>query len=101
NVSYTVTDTTAPTIVSAPGPLTISTDANCQGAVPNVVPQIVATDNCTPASSLVITQNPAAGTLVNSGTHSIVVTVKDAAGNTATANVSYTVTDTTAPTIVS
>ncbi|MDB6065175.1 MAG: hypothetical protein JWR26_1383 [Pedosphaera sp.] len=101
NVSYTVADTTAPTIVSGPGPLTVSTDANCQGAVPNVVPQIVATDNCTPASSLVITQNPAAGTLVNSGAHLIVVTVKDAAGNSATANVSYTVTDTTAPVIVS
>jgi probable HAF family extracellular repeat protein len=98
---FTVVDTTPPVIISGPALGVVSTDANCQGAVPNVVPNIVATDNCTPANALVITQSPAAGTLVGLGQHTITVTVTDAAGNPASGTLSFTVADTTAPTITS
>lgn len=99
NVSFTVIDTTAPTITSLPAPITVSSDANCQGTVPNVVGSVVANDNCTPANALVITQNPVAGTILGLGQHVIVVTVKDASGNASTGNVSFTVADTTPPVI--
>ena len=98
---FTVADTTPPVIVSSPGPITVSADGNGVAAVPNVTGSIVASDSCTPASSLVITQNPAAGTSLGLGNYSIMVTVKDAAGNPANANVSFSVVDTTPPVIVS
>src|SRR6185436_8351183 len=57
-------------------------------------------DNCSAVSAITITQSPAAGTLVGLGTHSITVTATDAAGNSAECTTTFTVTDTTAPTIV-
>jgi probable HAF family extracellular repeat protein len=78
NVTVRVADTTAPTINGAPESVTIS---NRFGSVPNILPLIVATDNCTPADQLVLTQSPAAGTLLNGDQRAIVVTVADAAGN--------------------
>ena len=101
SVSLTVADTTPPTIASVPAPLTISSDASCQATVPNVLSNVVAVDNCTPANQLVLAQSPAAGTIVGSGNYTITVTVTDAAGNPATGSVSLAVVDTTAPTILS
>jgi probable HAF family extracellular repeat protein len=101
NVLVTVADTTPPTIVSTPGPFTLSADGNCQAAVPNVLPNVVATDFCTPADQLIKTQSLATGSMIGLGSQTIVVTVTDASGNSSTANVSVTVVDTTPPTIVS
>src|SRR6185436_342998 len=95
--SFTVTDTTAPTVVcpAVPG---ASADGNCQAAVPAVTAS--ATDNCSAAGAITISQSPAAGTLVGLGTHTITVTATDAAGNSATCTTSFTVTDETAPSVV-
>src|SRR5205085_722690 len=71
----------------------------CQASVPNVIPSVVATDNCTPPELLTITQTPAAGTLVSKGTTVITVTVRDVSGNTATCTTPFTVNDVTPPTI--
>ncbi len=101
NVSVHVVDNTPPVIVGGPGPITVSANGNCLGATPNVVPQIVATDNCTAASALVITQNPLAGSLLGLGQHQIIVTVKDASGNSVAGSTFFTVADTTPPVIVS
>jgi hypothetical protein len=101
SVSLSVVDTIAPVIANAPSTLTVSTSANCQGAVPNVVSAIVASDNCTPANQLVVTQSPAAGTLLPAGHYVITVTVKDASGNSTTRDIALTITDLTAPTITS
>jgi probable HAF family extracellular repeat protein len=98
---FTVVDTTPPVIVSIPSPITVSADANCQATVPNVLADVVATDNCTPANQLTLSQSPAAGTFLGTGQHTITVTVTDASGNSSTATVSFTVADTTAPTIIS
>lgn len=97
SVLFTVVDTTPPVIVSTPAPITLSADANCQAVVPNVLPNVLATDNCTPANQLKITQNPAAGTVLSDGQYTITVTVTDAAGNSTTANVPLTIADTTPP----
>src|SRR5262249_14824348 len=42
-VVFTVVDTKAPTIVSTPGPITLSAGPNCQAAVPDVTGNVVAT----------------------------------------------------------
>jgi len=44
--------------------LKISVNANCLAGVPNVLPAIVASDNCTPANLLTMSQSPAAGTML-------------------------------------
>jgi probable HAF family extracellular repeat protein len=100
-VSFTVIDSTAPVIVSLPAPITVASDTNCSGTVPNVVANVVAADNCTPANQLVITQSPVAGTSLGIGQYSVTITVTDASGNSTTASVSFKVVDTTAPVIVS
>ncbi len=96
--TVTVTDNTPPT-VSAPAPTSASADASCQAAIPNVVAGSSASDNCTPAGSITITQSPAAGSMVGLGPHTITVTATDGAGNSSTATTTFTVNDTTAPTL--
>jgi hypothetical protein len=98
NQTVTVVDTTPPS-VTPPAPMSASADASCMAAVPNVVSGTQASDNCTPTSSLVITQSPAAGTLVSAGVTAINVTASDAAGNTTTKQVAFTVIDSTPPTM--
>lgn len=98
--TVTVVDSTPPVITSScPATASATADANCQAAVPNVTAGVTATDNCTPAGSLVITQSPAAGSLVSKGVTSIVVSVRDQAGNTSTCTTTFTVSDVTAPAI--
>ena len=99
NVVVTVLDTTPPS-GSCPNAVTASSDVNCQARIPNVVAQVVASDNCTPQGELTITQDPLAGTLVNSGLHQITLTVSDPSGNRSTCTVPFTVSDTMAPSFI-
>ena len=87
NVTVHVVDTKAPVITSSPGSITISAGDNGLGVVPNILGGIVASDTCTPANALVLSQNPSAGASLGLGSYSIVATVKDASGNAATAGV--------------
>jgi probable HAF family extracellular repeat protein len=98
-LTFTVQDTTAPAIVSVPAPLTVSADANCQGVVPNVLLNVVATDNCTPADQLLLSQIPPAGTVLPSGQYLISVTATDMAGNSNSANVGLTITNDNPPVV--
>jgi probable HAF family extracellular repeat protein len=100
-VPLTIADMTPPTVVTTPAPITVSANGNCQGAVPNVLPGVVATDNCTPANLLTLSQSPAAGMLLGTGQYVITVTVADAAGNKSTTGVPLTIADTTPPVIQS
>ena len=97
--TFTVNDTTPPVITGCPAPQSTTGGASCQGTIPNFVATTTATDNCTASGSLTITQSPTAGTVVGVGAHSVTITVKDAANNTATCNTTFTVNDVTAPTI--
>ena len=77
--SFTVSDTSNPQITVCPQAQNAAANANCQAPVPNFIPGVTATDNCTLAGSLTITQSPTAGTLVGVGTTGVTITVKDAA----------------------
>ncbi|HXI93524.1 MAG TPA: HYR domain-containing protein [Blastocatellia bacterium] len=97
--TVTVVDTVAPTITTCPPGRTVPAGAGCQGTIPNVVPEVVATDNCTPVASLVKTQSPAAGTVVAVGSHPITVNVADASGNISSCTVAFSVFQSSAPAI--
>ena len=94
--TITVVDTTPPTITTCAANRTISADANCQAAIPDLTSQVVASDTC---SAVTITQSPVAGTLVGLGNTVVTLTAKDAANNQATCQATITVVDTTPPTI--
>ena len=99
NTTFTVTDATAPVILTCAPAVTASANTNCQAVVPDFTSHITATDNCTSVSSLVITQSPIAGTLVATGVTTVTITVTDATGHTANCSATFTVTDSQNPTI--
>ena len=79
--TVTVVDNTAPVITTCATKKTLSTNGASQVALPNLLSEVVATDNCTTAAALVKTQSPAAGTMIGLGNTTVTITVKDAAGN--------------------
>src|SRR5205823_5573399 len=95
---FTVTDATVPT-VSCPAPTSASADGGCQAAVPNVLGGVRASDSCSGTNGITLVQSPAAGTLVGLGANTITVTATDAAGNSATCTTTFTVNDTTVPSV--
>src|SRR4029079_11268705 len=74
-------DITPPMIISCGSNQSASVNGNCQAAVPIMTGDVIATDNCTPGGSLIITQSPTAGTLVGPGITTATITVKDGANN--------------------
>src|SRR5262249_6250065 len=97
--TITVSDVTPPNIGATDS--TVSADANCQAAIPDYSGTV--TDNC--SSNISFSQTPAAGTMVGPGTYPVVITANDnsnnngGAGNASTKTVTFTVKDTTPPTI--
>ncbi|HKV34133.1 MAG TPA: HYR domain-containing protein, partial [Pyrinomonadaceae bacterium] len=87
--TVTVMDNTVPS-VTAPAPTSANAGPNGQAAIPNVLANTTASDNCGPVT---LSQSPIAGTMVGVGTHTITITVTDAAGNTTTATTTFTVRD--------
>lgn len=92
-------DTLPPVITSCGLDQTGSANGSCQAMVLDFTAAVTATDNCTSSGSLVKTQSPIAGTLVGLGPTTVTVTVKDASNNMATCTRTFTVSDTTAPSI--
>jgi hypothetical protein len=76
-----------------------SADGTCQAAVPNVSGHVTVSDSCSGTNAITVTQSPAAGTLVGLGTNTITVTATDEAGNSAICTTTFTVSDTTAPSV--
>jgi uncharacterized repeat protein (TIGR01451 family) len=103
-----VNDVTAPNIAATDS--TVSADANCEAAIPDYSSTV--TDNCACGSAddseaceghphIIYTQTPAAGTLVGIGPHTVHIEATDGSSNNngATKDVTFTINDTTAPTV--
>jgi len=88
-----VKDETSPIIVACAPDQIIATNLSCQAIVPDFTKNIVANDNCSSMESLIVTQSPAAGTVAQSGTTTITLTVKDACGNKSTCETKLIVTN--------
>lgn len=112
--TVTVDDVTPPTISAEDQ--TASADASCQATVPDFTTSATVTDNCACSSSdesetcvdrerIVVTQDPAPGTVVGLGEHDIIMRANDGssnnngAGNTTEITVQFIVRDNTAPAI--
>jgi hypothetical protein len=99
--SFVITpvDNTTPAI-SCPGAQTLVLNSSCSSILPNYTSLATATDNCSSAASLVITQSPTAGTTVSGvGVTVITLTATDSNGNTATCTFNVNRVDNTLPTI--
>src|SRR5205814_10310449 len=78
----------------------LSADANCQAAVPNVTGGVSVGDACSSPGAITLRQLPAAGTVVGLGTHIIIVTATDEAGNSASCTTTFAVTNSAVPTVI-
>ncbi len=95
----TVRDALAPQIINCANPKIAISDLNCGAAVPAFTGDIRLTDNCKEVQSALITQTPAAGTVLGVGVHLITIVATDASGNADTCTTTFTVTDKTPPVI--
>lgn len=96
NFTVTVVDTTPPALISGAPATNVVANAGCQGVAPDMTGYVVAADGCG-SGSLVITQLPAPGTLLNLGENLLTLTITDPSGNSTNSQTTVTVIDTTAP----
>lgn len=92
--TVTILDTLSPVFVSVPSTVTIAPNPGSCSAVVNWNAPVV-TDNC----SFTISTTQTSGSTFNVGTHTVVWTAADAYGNSTTAALTFTVSDTEAPLI--
>jgi DNA-binding beta-propeller fold protein YncE len=96
--TVTLRDTERPTITCPTNRIIVALGANCQLEIPTIQPP--ASDNCTPASQLVYTQNPPAGAIVPGPCQLVTVTVRDACDNVSQCQVLVCGQDKTPPTVI-
>ena len=96
--SFTLDDDTSPVPV-CPMNQTLNPDANCQVAIPDYEGMTTVTDNCTANGAIVLTQIPAAGTVLSgNGTIQIItIFADDGNGNTDQCSFEITLSDDTPP----
>jgi uncharacterized repeat protein (TIGR01451 family) len=92
-----VNDSTPPSI-TAPAGQSVFADATCQAEVPDFAGSAITSDSCS-TDPIVVTQEPAIGTLLGAGVHTITLTATDSSGNHATATTTFGVVDNTPPTL--
>jgi gliding motility-associated-like protein len=93
-----VEDLTAPDITCT-GNVTVTIDDQCQGVIGNYSSNLVASDNCTATSLLVVSQSPIEGTIISTNTQ-IEFTVIDEAGVQSTCNFFAVIEDLTEPEVI-
>lgn len=95
-----VCENQAPVITHCPEARNISLGAECSATMPDLRPEVQATDNCTAAQSLVITQSPAAGSAINSaGPITVTLSVDDGDGHVSSCTANVTAVDNQPPVI--
>ncbi|MCC6541106.1 MAG: HYR domain-containing protein, partial [Flavobacteriales bacterium] len=98
NWSITVLDNTPPTIACPPSPVDLnSAVGSCSGVLIDLLNLVtIGGDNCSTDADLLLTQTPAAGTVMNDGDPATVI-VADGSGNSSTCTFSIQVLDTEPP----
>lgn len=91
-----VEDQEAPIISACAPNQTIIASSNCDGTIADYTTLITASDNCSLAGDLTITQSPIAGTTISSTTL-ITITVEDEANNSTDCQFSVLINDTLSP----
>lgn len=88
-------------VVTCPPDQPIATDVNCEVQIPDFIGATGLTDNCTASANLIVTQNPAVGTVISGlGTvQTVTITAEDEAGNIGSCTFDITLSDTTRPDI--
>ncbi|MEA1886326.1 MAG: gliding motility-associated C-terminal domain-containing protein [Bacteroidota bacterium] len=95
----TVIDDQGPVITTCASDKTIPSDNNCEALVPDLTAEVIATDNCSPP--IVISQSPAAGTVISTGTTTVILTATDGSGNSTDCFADLIVIDDIDPVLVS
>ncbi len=67
--------------ISCPENDQLTADENCEAILPDYTAEAIVSDNCSDPSNIIVTQNPAPGTLLSSGFSFIYLTATDEAGN--------------------
>lgn len=88
----------APTILNYPHTQTALAGTSCTAPMANFTSGVNAIDNCTPTSSLQITQSVPVGTPMPIGSHPVSITVRDLDGNSTVVTATFVVVETTHPT---
>ncbi len=96
-----IRDEVDPTVDCSAAGVTIALDEDCNGVIPDLIPNLVTNDNCS-ATALTISQSPAAGAQYGGDgtTVDVTFTVMDASGNTVTCTATVTFEDQAPPTPV-
>lgn len=92
-----VVDQTPPTITCPPNQTVGTSPSTCNYTLTDFTGLASAFDNCTATSSISFSQSPAAGNILNAGTHTITISATDENGNTSNCTFDLTVTDQTPP----
>lgn len=96
--SITIRDTTPPIIKCPTNRIIVALDKNCNLHIPLIQPS--ASDNCSPPSQLVYTQNPPVGSVLPGPCQPVTVTVRDACGNSASCQILVCGQDKTPPIVL-
>ncbi len=92
-------DNSAPNL-SCPAAQSIALNASCQATVPNFMALVGVSDNCSASNQIVLTQSPAAGSIITgAGNHTIQIQAADASGNLATCSFVLQAVDAIPPTV--
>ena len=96
--TITVHDTIAPTVTICPTNRVLSVDGSCQGLVPDLRGELMATDNC--GGTVTISQSPAPGSANGLGSLTVTLYAVDGCDNTNSCAAIITFADQTAPSII-
>jgi Concanavalin A-like lectin/glucanases superfamily/HYR domain/Immunoglobulin domain len=92
----TVVDLVPPFIIACASNRTVSAGANCAAVLPDLTGEVVAFDASGPVS---VTQDPSPGTALGLGANTVTLTARDSSSNAASCTSTFTVVDTTPPTL--
>lgn len=91
-------DTIDPVITTCPGDQLLSINSSCEYTVPDLSGLVAGSDNCSAWGTMLITQNPPAGSTEN-GVTPVIITLTDGQGNAVSCLTNLLPDDVTAPSI--